>query len=76
MLLFCLPRRRRAWQAVLGMAASLIILSSGIIACGGGGGGGGGGTPIPGTTAGTYVVTVTGASGAISVPATINVTVQ
>jgi hypothetical protein len=42
----------------------------------GGSGGGGGGVTIPGTTAGNYTFTVTGASQGISVSAKIVVTIQ
>lgn len=75
-ILFGIPGRQRSLRARLGLLAFFAALSSGITACSGGGGGSGGGNTIPGTTAGTYVVTVTGASGSISVPTTINVIVQ
>ena len=49
------------------MMGFLLLLAGGMLACGGGssggGGTGGGGNSIPGTTAGTYVVTVTCSSG-------------
>lgn len=62
---------------MLGMLALIVALSGGILACGGGGsGGGGGGTSNPGTTAGTYTVTVTGTSGATIASGTVNLTVQ
>ncbi|MGC2618659.1 MAG: Ig-like domain repeat protein, partial [Acidobacteriaceae bacterium] len=59
-----MPARRRAWRGLLSIAAILFI--AGVIGCGGGsgGGGGGGGQTIPGTSAGTYSVTVTGADAA------------
>ncbi len=62
---------RRKWQARLGLFALLLVLLTGIFACGGGSGSsgngsGGGATHIPGTTAGTYTITVTGKSGSLS----------
>jgi hypothetical protein len=73
-LLFCIPARRRSWQSMLGMMALLVTLAGGMLACGGGGGGGGGGNP--GTTAGSYTVTVTGTSGATTATGTFTVNVQ
>jgi hypothetical protein len=52
------PKRRRVWRNLLGMFALLLTLTAGIMACGGGIGTTT--TTIPGTTAGTYTVTVTG----------------
>lgn len=73
---FTVPKRRRqllSMAVLLGLAFSL-----GVLGCGGGssqGGGGGGGNP--GTTAGTYTVTVTGTSGTISATVgTITLTVD
>lgn len=60
---FGVPGRRRAWRAVLSVSALgvlALIAIAGTTGCGGSNGGGGGKT-IPGTTAGTYSVTVTGA---------------
>ena len=79
LLLFAIPSRRRGWLAMVGMLGFLFVFTGGVLACGGGGGGngGGGGTIIPGTTAGTYVVTVTCTSA--SAPATtgtLTLTVQ
>jgi uncharacterized repeat protein (TIGR03803 family) len=76
-LLFGIPARRRRWQTMLGRALLLAALTGGLIACGGGGGGsGGGGTSNRGTTAGTYIITVTGASGSTTVTGTVNLTVE
>jgi hypothetical protein len=84
-LLFGIPARRRRWRCTLGMLALLITVGSGILSCGGGGSSGGGssgstggsgGTSNPGTTAGTYSVTVTGTSGATKATGTITLTVQ
>jgi hypothetical protein len=70
-------RRRKAWAtlAILlcGVAASLSLSG-----CSGGGGGGGGSTTTPPrSSAGSYVVTVTGSgSGISSVTTTFNVTIN
>lgn len=74
-----LTSRRRK---LLGLLLLCLTLSGLIfmLACGGGssGGGGGGGGGTPGTTAGTYTVTVTGTSGTITQTVTpaLTVTVQ
>ncbi|MGA8742749.1 MAG: protease pro-enzyme activation domain-containing protein [Terracidiphilus sp.] len=79
-LLFAIPARRRRWQAILGMLVLFFALGGGVLACGGGGGsnggGGGGGTSNPGTTAGTYTVTVTGTSGATTATGAVALTIQ
>jgi hypothetical protein len=79
-LLLGIPARRRRWMAGIWMLALLAALSGGVFACGGGGGGGGGGgctvSNNPGTTAGTYTITVTGTSGTITATKTITLTVQ
>jgi hypothetical protein len=78
-LLFCVPVRRRKWQKTLSLFVFLLLLTGGALSCGGGGssgGGGGGGGGISGTTAGNYVITVTGTSGTITATATVNLTVQ
>jgi sugar lactone lactonase YvrE len=72
------PARRR-WRSLLGMIALLFVAMIAIGACGGGGssgGGGGGGQTIPGTTAGTYTVTVTATSGNTSATGTVGLTVE
>jgi hypothetical protein len=79
LLLFGIPARRRRLRTLLGMFAFLLFLTTGLISCGGGGGGGGGGgtgPTNPGTTAGAYVITVTGTQGAITASTTVNLTVQ
>jgi hypothetical protein len=65
--------RRRA--AFLTLAAGL-LLTLAMAACGGGGGGGGGHTPIPGTPAGTYTLTVTGSASPSSLSHTISLTLH
>ncbi len=65
-----IPARRRSWRAMLGVLALMLTLGS-LAACGGGGGGGGGGgNSNPGTTAGSYVFTVTGTGNPAVNPAT------
>jgi len=59
-LLIGVPRRRRNWLAIVGLA--VLVASISAIGCGGGSsvGGGGGGGGNAGTSAGTYTVTITG----------------
>ena len=76
-LLFFTVRRRRNWLAMLGLL--VLALSSGLSACGGGSMSGGGSTGVgnPGTTPGTYTVTITGTSGTISATVgTVRLTVE
>jgi trimeric autotransporter adhesin len=75
-LLFGVPGRRRNWRTILGMLAFLIVITGGVLACGGGGGGGGGGTGNPGTTPGSYTVTITGTSGTTTTTGAVTLTVQ
>ncbi|HUB53245.1 MAG TPA: protease pro-enzyme activation domain-containing protein [Terracidiphilus sp.] len=73
-LFFFAPGRRRNWLA---MVALLILgAATGITACGGGGGGGG--NSNPGTTAGSYTITVAGTATGVSATTvgTIALTVQ
>lgn len=73
-LMFAMPRKRRAWLAMLVLLA--IVGSMGIASCGGKSGGGGGGGNS-GTTAGTYTIKVTGTSGTTSATiTTVTLTVQ
>jgi hypothetical protein len=75
---FGIPARRRSWRAMLGILIAMAALGA-MSSCGGGGssGGGGGTTPSnPGTTAGTYTVTVTGTSGSIMPTTTVTLSVQ
>jgi hypothetical protein len=73
-------RKRRAWRSIAGSMLLLAALSSAVAACGGGGGGGGTTTPPPvtnpGTTAGTYVVTINATSPNLNSSTTVNVVVQ
>jgi trimeric autotransporter adhesin len=77
-----IPARRRAWRAMLSLVI-LLAAFAGVSACGGGslnsggsggGGGGGGGGSNPGTTAGTYIFTVTGTGNPAVSPAPAPVT--
>ena len=79
-LLFCIPKRRRGWRRMLGM---LLVVAgfAGLFSCGGGGGsggggGGGGGGGNPGTTPGSYTITVTATSGSITQTGTVTLTVN
>lgn len=85
--LLFIPLRKRSWIAT---TRSLLILCAGMtlfaamagIGCGGGGntggggGGGGGGQTNPGTTPGTYTVTITGVSSGMTETGTVALTVQ
>jgi hypothetical protein len=78
LLFFGIPARRRNWRSLLGLVLLAGIVGLGI-GCGSSNSGGGGGSG--GTTAGAYVLTVTGvdtATGKVadSTAATINLTVQ
>jgi hypothetical protein len=74
-LLFGIQARRRRWRSMLGMLALLATLASGMLACGGNASSVVS-TSYPGTTAGTYTVTVTGVSGSITATNTITLIVQ
>lgn len=75
-LVFVGLRGRRTTWTIVGLL--VLVISTGVAACGGGdaagggsGGGSGGGTPNPGTTAGSYTVTVTGYASAINTTSTV-----
>lgn len=79
LLLFGIPARRRNWRGMVAIILLLGALATGAVACGGGGsggGGGGGGGGTPGTTAGSYTVTVTGTAGTVVQTTTFTVNVQ
>jgi hypothetical protein len=78
LILFGIPARRRRLRALLGMTFLLAFLSSSVLSCGGGGksSGSGGGGGNPGTTAGSYTVTVTGTAGSIIKTTVVNLTVN
>lgn len=73
--------RSRAKASLLGLIVFLSLVAGGMEGCGGGTSssaesGGGGGTTNPGTTPGTYTVTVNATSGSINETCTVTVTVQ
>ena len=76
-LLFGLRARRRRWRATLSSVLLLAALASAIAACGGGGGSSNP-PPIsnPGTTPGTYVVTINATATTFNASTTVNVVVQ
>jgi hypothetical protein len=72
-MLIALPRRRTLWLSMLCLVALGVALLP--MGCGGSGGGtlpGG----SPGTPAGAYTFTITGANGSITGSTTLTVTVQ
>jgi trimeric autotransporter adhesin len=71
--------RRRTWGALLGMVVLLFALAGGMTACSGGSlvaTGRTAGSASTGTTAGTYVIAITGTSGATTATANITLTVE
>jgi hypothetical protein len=81
LLFFLVPRRRRNWPLMVALLA--IFVAGAVVGCGGGGGsgsggggGGGGGSSSPGTTAGTYAVTVTGTSNSTTQTTIVTVNVE
>jgi sugar lactone lactonase YvrE len=77
--LLIVPVRRRRWLEMLCWLVLFAAVAG--VGCGGGGkttsgGGGGGGSSNPGTSAGTYTVTVTGVSGSMTETGTVALTVQ
>ena len=77
-LLFGIAPRRRRLRALLGALMLLAVLAGGVSACGGGGGGGTAcsTTLVPGTTSGSYTITVTGTSGSTVETGTVSLTVK
>jgi hypothetical protein len=80
-LFFGIPARRRSWRNLLGMLALLVTLSWTMVACSGESSAGSsksgsGGASNPGTTAGSYTVTVSATSGAITQTCVVTLTVQ
>ncbi len=71
-----LTRSRLVLLAWLALFAAMAGMGCGGGSSTGGGSGGGGGQTNPGTTAGTYTVTITGVSGAMTETGTVALTVQ
>jgi len=69
----CIPARRRSWRIRLGLLVLLVILAVGLLSCSPSSHSG---TGNPGTTPGTYTVTVTGTSGNTTATGTVTLTVQ
>ena len=72
-LLVGIPARGRSKRKRLGALVFLMILAGGLLACGSSGGSG---PSNPGTTPGTYTITVTGTSGSTTATAPVTLTVQ
>jgi hypothetical protein len=70
-----IPARRRSRRTKLGLLVFLLSLTGGLPACGSGSSGGGGGGN-PGTTGGSYTITVTGTSGNTTAMGTVTLAVQ
>jgi subtilase family serine protease len=69
---FGIPARRRSWLSMLGLLAFFVSMAA--VGCGGSSHSGGGGNP--GTTPGTYTVTVTGTAGSATQKTTVTLTVN
>jgi hypothetical protein len=74
LLFFGIPTGKQRWRKILGIITLFFAVVGGALGCGGGGMGGGGGNP--GTTPGTYVITITGTSGNMTQTGTVALTVQ
>ena len=75
LMLLGVPLRRR-WRASIGLMLLLVGLGCGVSACGGNHGTAVCLAIIPATTSGTYVITVTGTSGATTASDTVTLNVQ
>ena len=79
-LMFGIGAVRRKWRSVLVMLLLLVALAGGAVSCGSSSSssssGGGGGGNNPGTTAGTYTITVSATAGSASATTTIKVVVN
>jgi hypothetical protein len=77
LLLFGIAPKRRKIRAMLGMVLLFAALAGGMMACGGSGSKACTNVVTPGTTAGSYTITLNGASGSTTAPsATFTLTVQ
>jgi hypothetical protein len=74
--LFGIAPKRRKWRTMLGAQLLLIAFACGMVACGGSKSLACASTITPGTTAGSYTITVTGTSGATTATGTIALTVN
>ena len=70
---FGIPMRKRRLRTMLGLLFLLTAVTNGVVACGGGGGGNQG---SPGTTPGSYTISITGVSGSLTETGTVALTVQ
>jgi hypothetical protein len=75
-LLFGIAPKQRKWRTMLGALMLLVALAGGMVACGGSKSSSCTPTTTPGTTAGSYTITVTGTSGATTATGTIALTVN
>jgi subtilase family serine protease len=75
-LLLGIAPQRRKWRSMLGMVMLLVALGGGALACGGGSSTSCTSTTTPGTTVGSYTITITGTSSATTATNTIALTVK
>ena len=75
-LLFGIAPKRRKWRTMLGALMLLVALAGGMVACGGSKSSSCTPTTTPGTTAGSYTITVTGTSGTSTATGTVALTVN
>jgi len=74
--LFWIPSRRRGLRNMLTIVALFLAIGGGLVACGSGSKTISGGGGNPGTTSGTYTITVTATSGSTVVTTPVSLTVQ
>jgi hypothetical protein len=74
-LLIGVPTQRRNWRKMLALLLLFIPIAGAMTACSGSATGTGS-QGMPGTTAGAYIITVSGTSGTLTQTSTINLTVQ
>ena len=72
----CFPTCGHTRRKKLGSLLFLVILASGLLSCSAGNGSGNTSNGSPGTTPGSYVVTVTGTSGSMTVTGILRLTVR
>lgn len=75
-LLVFIPARRRNWHTLVGMLILVALFTGGVLSCGSSTASGGGAGGIPGTTPGSYIVTVTATSGTTTATGTVPLTVE